>query len=74
MSDLHKLTLREVMDKLADVDSESPACPMAADMAYQAIDRPAEYQIYTLSEIAKLGEQEPWAASLADNFLTENGL
>ena len=73
MSDLHKLTLREVMDKLADVDNDDNS-DESARLAYQAIDRDESYQIETLIQIAKLGEQEPWAASLADNFLTENGL
>ena len=72
MSDLHKLTLREVMDKLADVDNDDNS-DESARLAYQAIDRDESYQIETLIQIAKLGEQEPWAASLADNFLTENG-
>ena len=65
MSDLHKLTLREVMDKLADVDNDDNS-DESARLAYQAIDRDESYQIETLIQIAKLGEQEPWAASLAE--------
>ena len=73
MSDLIKLTLREVLEKIADVDSEYPACPIAADDAYQAIDREVEFQIYTLSQIAKNHELEPWAATVAERWLQENG-
>jgi len=73
MSDLLKPTLREVLEKIADIDSEYPACPIAADDAYQAIDRDAEFQIWTLTNIAKNGELEPWAAQVATTWLVDNG-
>ena len=72
MSDLHKLTLREVMDKLADVDNDDNL-DESARLAYQAIDRDDEHQIDTLRKISKLGALEPWASGLANNWLIENG-
>jgi len=73
MSDLIKKTIREVIEQIADVDSEAPACPIAADDAYQAIDRELEFQLYVLSQIAKNKDFEPWAANVASDWLDENG-
>ena len=73
MSDLIKKTIREVLEQIADVDSEAPAYPIAADDAYQAIDRELEFQLYVLSQIAKNKDIEPWAANVASDWLDENG-
>jgi hypothetical protein len=73
MSDLHKPTIREVLELIADVDSESPSCPVSADMAYPAIDRDYDYQVYVLSEIARV-TSEPWAQEVANRWLIDNGL
>jgi hypothetical protein len=70
MSDLIQPTLEEIIYNLAEVEADPPQCPQAAALAYEAIHKGREFQIYTLSEIAKL--DEPYAAQVAGNWLTNN--
>jgi len=73
MSDMIQTNLEETILKLADLEVESPACPMAAADAYDALDREADFQIYTLKSISER-DWEPWAQQVAREWLNTNGI
>ena len=72
MSDLHQPTIREALERIACIDGDCP-CPIAAADAYAHIDSPRETQELVLYRIAS-NIDEPWAAQVANDWLTANGL
>lgn len=76
MSELDTLipaSLADTIAKLAQIEGDTIE-HMAADDAYNALDREPAFQIYTLHEIAKRASIEPWAAQVAADWLRENDL
>ena len=74
MTDMIQKSLGEVLEYLADLDTEAEqrACPNAADAARYALCSDKAMQLMVLREMSGTNEQP--AAQVAKDWLRENGL